>query len=668
MLAKKFSVLVLILTLSSILNAQEGIVNQGFLKSTRNLQANLVLTEVPLGLVGLQDRVTIKWTPAVSGVFRYSMVPGGGNPANYPSALSSEKLLVNTNGEIQFRGEKLPAGVHYCIITSGSDHSAEFIVIRESEISPRMISPKTAQGEAGINTNSPIFTWEEVNGVPFYHLILSDQPFTVTKDEQGNTKAEGANIIWQAITPENSIPYGIPDPSGFFTITSPPPLVKGVRYNWIVVNNYGNNPALSSSVTSGPTGFEVNVPPPFNPPVNIEPARGSIKTSDVITFIWSQVEGASLYHIYLSRFEDVEGSQALVPVWDGVTSNPLYDLSASVMLQEGKYYWKVLAQNESGNGAMGDTTSFYYSACSATVHFYTVELQGQTLPRANLTLESLSYGMNPMPLATDGGGFLERVLPLGAYRVLATKVGYEDTSVVFTLSIQREVKKVTIPLRQSPSSVYGSTKDANQNPLGFVQIRAASQRTSEVKETTSDINGNFSLGLLSDTWLLTASKSGYTSAPQRTIDLGPGVNLNLDIPANGGPFILTKNIYIVSGLVTTPSGEAIWGTKIIATQGEKQEQVITNAQGQYSITLGTGNWTIEAAKDGYVSPQPQSISILDHNISLNLVLTPKANIISGTVSSRGIPLSNAQVLALPGSGQTIATTTDAYGHYTLSLT
>ncbi len=376
------SILILLLMGFSAVFGQKA-VNLNLSGSVLNQQATLTLTQVPLGLVGITDIVTVAWTPAIQGELRYSLVPGGSILSNYTSTFPSQDFLTNTDGNLTFLGEKLTAGIFYCIISNGSEHSTEFIVIRESDVSVRMIAPRSARGETGISTNSPTFTWEAVNAVPFYHILLSDQPFEVIEEEDGSTNTEGANIIWQAITPEISIPYGTPDPSGYFNTTTPPPLVNGVRYNWIILNNFGNNPALTSSVTSGPIGFEVGVPPPFDAPVAIQPSQGATITSDVVTFEWSEVEGASLYHLYLSRFEDIRGSKALLPIWDGVTSNTLFDLSAAVLQQEGTYYWKILAQNDGGNGAMADTTAFFFSARSAHANFYTVDLQGATIPRSN---------------------------------------------------------------------------------------------------------------------------------------------------------------------------------------------------------------------------------------------------------------------------------------------
>ncbi|MBN2011613.1 carboxypeptidase regulatory-like domain-containing protein [candidate division KSB1 bacterium] len=664
--ARSCTMITLIISVIALLLGNPIFASTNFLQSQENLQAELVLTAIPLGLIPIETVMIIQWNPATSGEFHYSLVPGGGIPTNYPMSVSASKMLVNNAGEMQFMSDNLATGVYYCIITSGADHSAEFVVIREPNTSPRMTSPRTANGEPGIDTNTPNFQWESVTGVPFYHLVLSDQPFTVEKDEFGNLQATGANVIWQAITSETSIQYGTPDPSGFFTYTEPPPLVKGVIYNWVVVNNFANNPAASSSVTSGPVRFSVDVSPPFEAPENVAPAQGAFEDGN-ITFIWSEVEGASLYHIYLSRFEEVKGSDALVSLWDGVTSNNLFDLSAGVLQQEGKYYWKVLAQDESGNGAMGDTTSFYYSTRSALVHFYSKDIQGTNLPRSMLTLESLTHGTNPMSIPTDDTGWLERSLPLGTYRVTGAKDGFQDTTIVFSLTVENELKTVIVPLTPSPSSVYGSTKNSGGSPLGFVVVNAVSQSSGLIKEVTSDLNGNFSIGLPPDTWILSASKSGYKSSSARTLYLGPSIDLNLDLSGNGGPFVLTKNMYTLNGTIATPEGEPIMSSTVTATSGDEQEVTITDDKGQYLLSLGVGGWSIEATKAGYVSPQPQSANIIDHNVTLDITLTPKANIVSGTVFSMDVPLANATVNAIPNSGSTILATTNAYGQFTLSL-
>ncbi|NOZ56196.1 MAG: hypothetical protein GXO73_05300 [Calditrichaeota bacterium] len=465
---------------------------------------------------------------------------------------------------------------------------------------------------------------------------------------------------------ETSIPYPTPDPSGFFAETQAPPLVKGVRYNWIVLNNYGNNPALTSSVTGGPTGFSVNVPLPFDPPVNLYPEPGAPISGDVIPFSWSNIPDAVLYYVYISRYEEVNGSQALVPVWSGITTEPTLDFDASLALQEGYYVWKVLAQDESGQGAMGDTTGFTYSSKSAPVTFRTYDLSGLVLPRVNLSLRVVGGGLSPFPLATDDNGALDRDLPLNEYEVTASKSAYEDTTVVFSVAAEGEPVTVTIRLRRSPATVHGSTVDQDGTPLPYATVTAALVDSDYTRAVSSDQNGRFSLSLDAGHWRVQATKPSYEPSASRELILSAGDDVDIDT-LYGEPLILTERQLVVSGAVLTPELTAVWHATVTASKDEQTETAYTDASGNYSLNLSPGTWTLKATKDGYSSPPPVSLELLDHDVTQDFELTPRANVLSGQVLSGGEPLEGATVRATPGSGTPVETQTDAFGSYNLSL-
>jgi len=644
------------------------LVNAGLLESQANLSAGLTLTEVPLGLVAVSDTVSVRWEPQVEGTLRYGPAPGGAEPEAYPFEVPDTALAGKEPGLLRIPGAAFPAGVFYCLVQSGDLHSVEFVFIREAEVSPRMIAPKTVKGEPGISTATPTFIWEPVPGVPFYHIILSDQPFVVEKDEKGRTVVKGANIIWQAITSETSIPYGTPDPSGFFSdLEAPPladPLVREVRYNWIVLNNYGNNPALTSDVTSGPVGFTVDVPAPFDPPRNLYPEPDAVVTSQVIPFSWSSVPEASTYHLYLSRREEVVGNEAFIPVWDGITTEPTLEFDASLILQDGWYVWKVLAKDERGSGAMGDTTGFYYISRSGEVHFETYELSPKKphLPRVNLTIESLSGGINSFPVATGKDkGFLDRDLPLGEYKVRASKEGYEDTTVVF--SVEEVDKRVTVRiyLRPSPSKLSGVTRDEEGVALGFVEVTAERVDTAYSRSTTSDQNGYFLLNLSPGTWTVRARKPGYGPPDPVEVSLLPGQEMDL------GELVLTLRRYRLEGRVATPGGDPIWNATVVAEWEEGREITITDGEGRYGLRLSPGTWKVTAYKDGYTSPPPTYVEVIDLDRTLDFQLVPRANLVTGQVTSGGSPLRMARVVATPASGSPVEVLTNSKGEYRLSL-
>ncbi|MFN3821939.1 MAG: hypothetical protein ACK4OO_06355, partial [bacterium] len=174
------------------------LLNLGLLESQANQDAELELIEVPRNLTSPSDTVSIRWRPEVSGNLRFSPYHRGDDPAHYEGVLQNP--LRQGDGLIIFRGDNLPVGYLYCIIQGiEGEASVVFNIIREADQAPRMISPISARGQAGINTVTPTFRWEAVSGVPYYHIIVSDQSFRIIRDpESGETRVEGGNVIWQA--------------------------------------------------------------------------------------------------------------------------------------------------------------------------------------------------------------------------------------------------------------------------------------------------------------------------------------------------------------------------------------------------------------------------------------------------------------------------------------
>ncbi|MBN1349202.1 hypothetical protein JXJ21_07325 [candidate division KSB1 bacterium] len=109
---KRFSAIIIFLILSAQIFAQQGPLNKNFLKSTDNLMADVVLLEIPTGLVSAQSSVIIRWDLQDRAILYYSAVPGGGSKTNpYQSYVSQSNYTVDINGELQFPGVYLPAGI-----------------------------------------------------------------------------------------------------------------------------------------------------------------------------------------------------------------------------------------------------------------------------------------------------------------------------------------------------------------------------------------------------------------------------------------------------------------------------------------------------------------------------------------------------------------------------
>ena len=222
-----------------------------------------LLMGFPTGLKKQSDTISLRWTknntlpPSDSTFVLFGRAPGGSNPANYPYRVSvydtatynKDLGSVPPQRHLTFvpahqPGAIMNAGFFYYIVATFRANdtlvSNEMTMIIKSASTAQNLSPNSV---ARLNEQSPLFRWDAVPGVPYYHIIVSDKPITIdtTKDP---VSVQGISIVWEAITPENSIKYGEPDPSGTIPADAPP-LSPSITYNWIVLNNYGNHQAYS---------------------------------------------------------------------------------------------------------------------------------------------------------------------------------------------------------------------------------------------------------------------------------------------------------------------------------------------------------------------------------------------------------------------------------------
>ena len=230
------------------------------------------LTSIPMDLYQSSENFTVTWVEngfpysSVAGTLCLSNSSGGGELANYTAT------TANGNGSLTTKPSTIGYGVglYYAVIGDPvtGDISQEFQIIVESGNSVQMTYPT---GGVELETTTPIFIWNPTPGVPYYHLILSDNPFNLSEDENGNMTVSGAQAIWAIITSETSAQYGIIDPSGTIN-NNPPPLIDGLEYNWLVMNNYGNDFLYSSTVVGNPASFTYKAEVHLDNPEQIYPA------------------------------------------------------------------------------------------------------------------------------------------------------------------------------------------------------------------------------------------------------------------------------------------------------------------------------------------------------------------------------------------------------------
>lgn len=660
-------ILALLLLATAVTPSMAVRLNVGLLHSRANRDAPLRLTEFPQrNMTGPDDQVRIRWEPAVQGVLRFTTNYGGDRPADFPDSVA--RPLANEAGRIEIRGDMLPVGYLYCIITAANgDYSTVFNIIREAGSAPRMTGPISAAGGEGVRSITPSFSWEPIGGVPYYHLIVSDQPFRII-EEDGRTRVEGANVVWQAITSETSIQYGIPDPSGFFDNDQTPPLVGNLngerrpRYNWVVLNNYGNNPAYTSVVTGGIAGFEIESRPPFAVPQNVSPSAQATLSPGEILFRWTQVEEATSYFVYVLREEvTAGGSRAFAPAWNGQTTLTSIACPAPNFLVNGHYIWKVLAASQQGHGTISDTTGFVYDLPSARVSVRSTAA-GSILEFMQVDVEPVD-GPSVPSFSTNDQGEVDRVIPVGTYRFIGSKAGYVDATQQVQVT-EGNRSSVRFNLTAISNSIIGTVVDQDGRGIQNASVTAVPIQGGETANTVTNISGQYELLVPAGDYTVDASSDGYEGVAEVSATVQQGAHVDLD--AANGPFRLQAYRRVVSGYVRNSAGQPV-NTATVTLVGEdgSTTRAYTPEAGTYSFTVGNGVWRLNATKPGfYLEAGEQEVQINGRDAELNFTLVPLAGILSGQVLVDGNPGNrNAEVWYLPSAGDITTTSINQVGGF-----
>jgi len=618
-------------------------------------------------------------------LIRFSRNPSGAVVANYADSIRIQDAGVSTsveNGirEITFHPKDIPnfrAGINYLIVharpISGNtgitdEISNEVKIILAHTEQNRNLQIDGRVSGAIASSTTPRLSWTKPAGVPFSHVVLSDEEIKIGTDANGNLSVEnieGISMIWQAITRDNSIVYGEPDPSGIFA-SAPPPLSPGKRYSWFVFNNYGNNPAYTSAGMALPAFF--SVPGQLRPiPQGIFPEEDQLirhtdrdEHSDSIgriTFKWTNLDpNALLYRVFLYTEAEMDEISAQVLIWSGeVMAGQFKDtafltMTAANILSENKYTWRVVAMYPNGTGQAGELNTFRYSAPSGQIVVRTFEeMQSgsqrfvQNLALAQIDLEVLDGLLEATFLFfTDNNGWGERVRSIGRMRITAKKDGYESASQIIQVHEGGDWKRpdgvnwingwgaepteVNLFLRRPFSSIFGRVVDSvSRAPVNLANITAVSDNGDTVR-TQSLPDGNFVLNCGSGDWTVIVSRQGFMNSAPRRINLRDGQNEPF------GDVLIERINNTLSGTVQNEDGQPITGATVRVFNTDRVEVAAllsTPSDGRFSFALATGRYILAVNKSG-LAPRETEIEFSSSQNRV-VVLERGAAMLSGTL-------------------------------------
>lgn len=673
------------------LPAADSDINSGVLLSPENLNAPVTLTQIPTqfyrnndittGPGGTGD-ITIAWSnPNMRGHFYYSRLPNVAanlkrsiNNPGYVFPGDSIKDGSDTDNFIRFNVglDSIPTGVYYCIIVDSlyfpDSTSIEFNLIIEHDSSPSNLLA---------NQQSGVFEWnvDENPNTPYYHVIVSNKPFQLVDDGNGNKDVKGINVIYQAITPNNTIQYRAADPSGYYNNVKSPRLASGNTYYWLVFNNYGNNPALSSDVITYNIvpNFVYDNPQTIQPaPTNIEPVATGLTNLDTLRFEWSSVPGSD-YHLYLYEEVEEDNSVGSFLVYDttiatGDTTLVLNHLKQ--LLVNTNYYWNVTA--EDGNlFSASQVDSFNYSTLNAgrlRIETNSAVAGTPNLGRVNLDIQSIGTStQSSLTYLTNESGNFNRDLAIGDYLISASKEGYYTLDTTVTITNNDSITMV-LNMVGNPTYITGEMRIPSLTVIPKIKLLSPSLGdTVELPgilsaSTTSQKTYTYRANVEPGDWTVFPIADGFKAVKGDTADttlsFGDYVALRLLFMEEIESRIIVN--------VTDDSGSTVNGVNITFTKGPLQ-QTVNNVDPPYPFAAEPGIWTVTINKIGFFSQLEQyQIEVFERQDSRLDIIMIEAGAITGTAyDDSGLPLDLVTIQAEPRNAlaRYAETTTGVNGVY-----
>jgi hypothetical protein len=695
-----------------------------------------LLTQFPKAAKDAHDPDTVAWTgiarplPGISapdsGFVYFDRSPGGSKIDNYRYKV--EKFFIDTqsNGsmivqdniylpgkvpqrKIVFRPvdqKNMGYGLFYYIVGFKTKILGKDTTFVSNELELIVESPNPVIAKSPLDSISeltPVFQWETNPGVPYYHVILSDEALSIDT-VNGKMNISGLSISWQAITPFTQITYGTPDPSGTLTST-PPPLSPGKTYFWAVLNNYKNNILYTSSKVGLPLSFTIKGLPMVKAK-NISP-KNVVLTSgvdSVVTFKWTHLDPrANTYRVYLYIASDIQQVDAKMIAWSGevtagtfVGANGVLDttdtgsltINARSILSKNKYTWKAFAIDNKGASMAGDTSTFQYTdPATGQLLLYTREKIISTVITETGTYKDTALspvtmvqmqvdvvnGSQEAPLLfyTDLDGNLNRQRPSGTYRISAQKSGFEPLTKTIRLDSGAVIID-TFYLKRPDATIFGKVVDKTEIGINVATVFAVSDRNDTVGAQT-DVLGSFIVNCSEGNWRIFAQKTGYVTSIPKQVQVTFGQSVSF------GNIMLTMNPFSVSAKVTNEKSEPILGANVkIVREGIVVDEIPSTPQnGTVSFSLSSGTYSIIASKIGFESFSKELE--VSNSMQLSVVMASGAALIKGSVIGATwidgkrifAPITKASIIFVDTTvmpGKTFTAISDAtYGDYGVSV-
>lgn len=493
--------------------------------------------------------------------------------------------------------------------------------------STTLLAPKDE--EEFFSEETITFSWEEVPEASNYTINLLQI-----------VKQQGLNVtipIWKSVTTNTLIEY--------------PALenLKNGRYQWYVVSNNSNG----GGTTSSSRFFQYNV-----------------ETGEFGAQIRSAVDNSVILGVELTARAISGGVTPTIPYF--VQSGTHYD-----SLVVGTYeFIAEKAGYEVGTGQLtienGKTkiVKINLVPLPSSVQGVVEDEQGSPVEGATVELKNLSNDAL-IEIASNVNGEFSAFLDEGSYAINVSKSGYitSDEEIITVDAGEQKTLNEPIVITNDQATISGFV--FNEEGGAVQQATIEITDGNKTYETKSNGSGAYQFTVSSGDWKLSVSKIGFVKPPDLEISLSTG-----DVLQNQD-FVLTGNANQVTGFVRERIQNADGSTGSVPFSDVTVTAIPnvgspistkTEANGQYTLSLKSGSYTIEANVENYSSNLEHELVIgiaVGETISgMDFELIPNPSTLSGSVvlpNGNGVADATVQVA---GVG---TVTTSSSGFYSISV-
>lgn len=264
--------------------------------------------------------------------------------------------------------------------------------------------------------------------------------------------------------------------------------------------------------------------------------------------------------------------------------------------------------------------------------------------RAPISGATVIMDSNRTTTTAANGSYIFANVTAGTRNVMVSKSGYFSNSTLLTLS-PGEVRVINCTMVRLLATISGSITD---KVTGGSIIGATVKIDSQ--QTTTGVNGTYSLMVAAGTYILNSSKAGYYwNTTSITVIAGEFRTVNLKI----------IKLAIVNGTVL----DANTGNPLAGATVSINPTVTTGSDGKYSFQVLPGNYVLTVSKGGYVvSSFP--IAAVSGQIYTNIFQMLQFVVVSGLVTNLKTGASIQGATVTLGSN---STTTGSNGSYSLMV-